>query len=349
MFIAFVVASFACADPVPKAAPEPAWMANFRKAYELKEGQYVKRIAPPYIPERIHFLMDVQSPPKDSEAYQEWREHESKRREHYLKEGKWYTLIFDQSGTNLRMRTSLSSLGLSLNLNLQRGDNLHEVSTAIFFITGIRNPEFIIDPRFAQDPLFNYQNLTVHGDFVVRYNAPVEKLAVQLEAILRNECKIPCKLRVDMVEQEVYVAQGMFKLSPPEWRKASENPRLKKVIDIYATKDALDPNADHFGRNQKRNNPQKRILSNESSGTLVELLRFLGYRLEKRIVWDRDLPSEPIINWCNHFIYNPSFQERARDIDPALVLKNMESQIGLTFKKETRKVPMMVIYPSELK
>ncbi|MFO0938833.1 MAG: hypothetical protein U0798_20200, partial [Gemmataceae bacterium] len=116
----------------------------------------------------------------------------------------------------------------------------------------------------------------------------------------------------------------------------SQNPRLKKLVDIYATKDGLNPEYDRFLRDQKGNTPDSRVFSNEFSGTLVDLMRLLGERLDRRIVWDQELPSEPRIDWCHHTIRNPNPQEKADDMDPAKVLKNMESQIGLTFKKEKR-------------
>jgi RNA polymerase sigma factor (sigma-70 family) len=42
--------------PVP-AAKEAAWQAEFRKAYGLKDGEYVKRVPPPFIPERKDFVL----------------------------------------------------------------------------------------------------------------------------------------------------------------------------------------------------------------------------------------------------------------------------------------------------
>ena len=42
-----------------KEPPEPAWMGAFRKAYALKDGEYVKRVGPPYIEERKEYMYRV--------------------------------------------------------------------------------------------------------------------------------------------------------------------------------------------------------------------------------------------------------------------------------------------------
>src|SRR4051812_12545122 len=43
--------------PQPKGPPEPAWMAEFRKAYELKDREHVKRVPRPLPPERAEFYL----------------------------------------------------------------------------------------------------------------------------------------------------------------------------------------------------------------------------------------------------------------------------------------------------
>src|SRR5438876_1170997 len=92
------------AAPVP-AEKEPEWMPAFRKAYELKEGEYVRRVAAPYIKERIEFYMDAYRPPKDPEA-------DSVNRETYEKYEQWFTLFIEQDGRKLTRRMTISSVGL---------------------------------------------------------------------------------------------------------------------------------------------------------------------------------------------------------------------------------------------
>src|SRR5437016_2084352 len=89
--VLFTLSASLSAAPVP-AEKEPDWMPAFRKAYELKEGEYVRRVAAPYIKERVEFYLDVYGPPKYPEA-------DRRNREDYEEEHKkWMTLFIDQEG-----------------------------------------------------------------------------------------------------------------------------------------------------------------------------------------------------------------------------------------------------------
>jgi hypothetical protein len=82
------------------------------------------------------------------------------------------------------------------------------------------------------------------------------------------------------------------------------------------------------------------------SGDATKLVRFLGYRVNTRMVWDAELPTEPKFQWHSHTLRNPSKAEEAADKDPDKVLANVTAQTGLTFKKEKRKVPVPVLVVS---
>src|SRR5947207_10910387 len=141
------------AAPVP-VEKEPEWMPAFRKAYELKEGEYVRRVAAPYIKERVEFYLDAYGPPKYPEA-------DRRNREDYEAEyKKWMTLFVEQDGRKLTRRMTISSVGLSTMPEKHRGDNLFGVYDAVCYITGYGSPECIIDPAFAKHPLFEEGNLT---------------------------------------------------------------------------------------------------------------------------------------------------------------------------------------------
>ena len=336
-----LVAVAAVAAPVPekKAPPEPEWMAAFRTAYELKDGEYVKRVAPPYISERIDFKIHPLSGKEDVDA---------RNRADAVKNGRFYTVFVEQDGKKLSRRMVLSSVYLAGQPRLQQGDNLLTVWDAVTLITGRESPEVVIDPKAKDDAVFAEKNKTVSGDFVTRKAAPLDKLAPQLEKIFQNECQLDVTLTVKQEEQEVYVVGGKFKLTPPEWRGDAKNRIGLQMLDVYATDDGLNKEFDHFDFEKGRAGRQA-VQSIGYSGTPVELVRFLGDRVKTRMVWDADLPAEPKFMWHNHTFKNPTKEQEAEDRDPAKVLANVTAQTGLTFKKEKRKVPVLVVSVPEKK
>ena len=126
---AFAALTSLMSAPVPP-EKEPDWMPAFRKVYELKEGEYVRRVAPPYIQERVDFSLDAYGPPKYPEADRD------NRKDYEDGYKKWMTIFVDQEGRRLFRRMTISSAYLSDKPDLQRGDNLFEVSQAVQFITG---------------------------------------------------------------------------------------------------------------------------------------------------------------------------------------------------------------------
>ena len=328
---AFAVLASLMSAPVPP-EKKPDWMPAFRKAYELKEGEYVRRVAPPYIKERMDFSLDAYGPPKYPEADRDNRK--------YYEDGykNRMTLFVDQEGRRLFRRMTISSDYLADKPELQRGGNLFEVSEAVQCITGYEFPECIVDPAFAKDPLFEKGNLTVNGDFVVRRNTPMEKLAPALEKILNEECKVRVRLRVDVVEQDVFVITGSFGLKPPEWQEG------KKRLDVYATEAGLNKEYDDFLQN--KGNFQT-VKTRPNNGTPSYFVRFLGYRLRTRMVWDEPLPATPKFEWHDHYVRNPDKQDEADDRDPEKVLKHASEQTGLKFTKAKRKVPVLVLSPKK--
>lgn len=322
------------AAPVP-AEKEPDWMPAIRKAYELKDGEYVRRVAAPYIKERIELYMDTYGPPKNPDSDR------AARKEYEEEYERWMTLFIEQDGRKLRRRMTISSVGLASSPDKQRGDNLFEVYEAVLCITGYESPECIIDPAFAKSPLFEKGNLLVHGDFVVRRNAPMEKLAPQLQTILNKELKIPVRLSVDHVERDVFVVTGKFNLKQPSWQQK------KNTLDVYATEGGVNKDFDYFDLEKKRAYKGP-VESLQYSGAPTAFVRFLGNRIKTRMVWDEPLPAGPNFSWNNHKIKNPNKQEEADDRDPDKVLKHASEQTGLRFTKARRAVPVLVLTPKPM-
>ena len=135
---------FAAPVPAKKEPPEPEWMANFRKAYQLKDGEYVKRVAPPYIDERINYKLHPLTGKEEVDAI---------NRTSAIEYSLFSTLFVEQDGKKLTKRMVLSSAYLKAQPAKQQGNNLLTVWDAIGCVTGLESPELVIDPKSKDDPL----------------------------------------------------------------------------------------------------------------------------------------------------------------------------------------------------
>ncbi|MGL6072923.1 MAG: hypothetical protein ACRC8S_02055 [Fimbriiglobus sp.] len=320
-------------DAPEKEAPEPAWMAKIRKVYELKDGEYVKRVAPPYIPERADFSAAQHGPVLDEEV-------EAKNRASFLENEKWFTLFAIQEGKKLRVNSTTSSMGWKQNPKSALSDHLFTVESIVGSVTGRSYPEFMIDPDHTQDELFQKDNRTVHGDFVIREDAPLEKLVPQLEKILREECQVPVSLRIEKSEETVYVVTGDFKLQPPLWRTESKTKSLRTLVDIYSLQEGLNHKYNHFDSDTWRGYPNVRTSQYSSNST--GFVRFVGSRIKTRMLIETKLPKDKM-TWCNHTFREPNGQQIASDKDPDLILPNVTAQTGLKFEKARRTVDVLVL------
>jgi RNA polymerase sigma factor (sigma-70 family) len=342
------------AAPVPKEQPEPAWMTAFRKKYELKDGEYVKRVAPPYIEERKEYMYRAWYPDKQTP------EHERSAREH-LDQRKLFLLLFlDFDGTKLTTRTRLSANSVAEVPEFQNGEKIMNVWDAVTLVTGREAPEVVIDPKSIDHPLLSTKETmilfpkdggrqitwvrgtpSVAGDFVTRKNAPLVKLAPQLEKILREECKLDVRLTVKEEEQQVYVVGGTFKLAPRKWREKDE-------IDLYADESVLGK---HFNRTNTDRPETDGITSGWQIVTPATLARHVGWFLNVRLVCDQELPASPRFHVYHHE-RSPGTatpEEKAADHNPEKVLANLSAQTGLTFKKEKRRVEVLYLSAPEQK
>jgi hypothetical protein len=321
-----------------KEEPEPAWMAKIRKVYELKDGEYVKRVAPPYIPERADFDAARYGPVLDEEV-------EAKNRERFLENEKWFTLFAKQEGRKLKVDFCTSSMGWKSNPKSAMSNHLFTVESIVGSVTGRNYPERMIDPEHAKDELFHKENRTVHGDFVIREDAPLEKLVPQLEKILREECQVPVSLRIEKSEETVYVVTGEFKLQPPSWRTESKTRSLRSLIDIYSIKEGLNEKYNHYV-SSTWNGPDG-VQSSDYSSTPIGFVRFVGSRIKTRMVIETKLPKDKM-TWCNHKFGNPNAEQLAADKNPDLILPIVSAQTGLKFEKARRTVDVLVLSRSEL-
>lgn len=156
-------------------------------------------------------------------------------------------------------------------------------------------------------------------DFVIRKDAPLEKLVPDLEKALAA-CDKSRTLRLTLIEEEreVYVATGKWKLKL--------RPGRKSEIDVYADEAVINAGLadDPFA-------------APRSETSLIEahprqILREIGAFVNRRIEVDAEMPDAPIKAFTH------AWPGVVADRDPDKVLKNVSEQIGLTFTKEMRKV-----------
>jgi RNA polymerase sigma factor (sigma-70 family) len=331
------------ADPPKAKAPaekEPEWMAGFRKAYQLKDSEYVKRVAPPFVPERDDYLYDVWNGKRKLTPEQEERE-----RGHLTESRLFFVLLMESDGQNLTRRMCVSVNPLQFEPKLRNADCTMTVWDAVTWVTGLESPAVAVHPDSKDHFLLSTEERTtnrasfkgwptVGGDFVVRKGAPLDKLVPQLETILRDECELDVRLALKGEEQEVYVVGGQFKLAPNEWRNKDE-------IDVYASEEVL--NKKYEWRSSERVSGGVATRSDYVSAD--ELPSHLGRFLNVRVVADVKLPSDVKL----HLYQHESSPAVPTDRDPDKVLKNVGEQTGLTFKKEKRKVPVLTLSVPEKK
>lgn len=334
---------------MPKEPPEPAWMPTFRKAYALKDGEYVKRIAPPYIDERKEYMYRAWYPKNQTP--------EEKRRALEGLDGRklFLALFLEYDGTQLTSRTALSMPGLVDVPQFQSGERVMTVWDAVTSVTGREAPEVVIDPKSSAHPLFSTEErsteyptesggrmiatvrgtLSVAGDFVTRKGTPLAKLAPQLEQLLRAECKLDVRLAVKEEEQEVYVVGGAFALAPRKWREKDE-------VDLYADEGVVGK---HFNRTNTHLPQKDGIRSGWQVVTPATLARHAGWFLNVRMVCDQELPTGPKFNVYRHERApgTATPEEKVADRNPEKVLANLSAQTGLTFKKSKRRVEVLYL------
>jgi hypothetical protein len=163
--------------------PEPAWKAEFRRAYGLREGEVLNRVASPFPACRANYGKFLK---KEFSFNHEF----DKVTNTYRWDGKnvtWWSLTFDPDGYLLP-----HLLG---NLGIPRQET--EIDEAW---------------RLRQIP----------GEFVLRSGAPVEKVVPRLEQILREELNLPVRLTLRQVEREVIVVGGKYESKPRANRKMNE-------------------------------------------------------------------------------------------------------------------------------
>lgn len=189
---------------LPRKDREPAWKAEFRKAYGLRDGELIRRVAPPYPECRNEYFRDM---------VREWYKRnkmDAPEAEVNRDYSDYFTKLGWQDGwtvDQLKMQTTpvKPDAGVTLRQLIRM--------TVGFGHTRTEGDATLLDRK-------------VTGDFVVRAGADPEKIAAALEKILRKECDLPASLAVQEVERDVYVLSGKYEAKPLADRKMNQ-------IEVY--------------------------------------------------------------------------------------------------------------------
>jgi len=157
-----------------KAAEDVVWRERFHEVYRLTEGQAVKRIAPPFMPERL-----------------EYYRHEHASQAHDIPEPPdYFQFRWDESG--LRGY----GMGFADDLSLKR----------VLGILGLARNE-------CEGPEDLLKTL-VPGDWIVRESASREARLRELQRILIGEIGRPIRFDPKDVERDVIIVRGEYRFRP---------------------------------------------------------------------------------------------------------------------------------------
>ncbi|HEV3445358.1 MAG TPA: hypothetical protein VG099_11995, partial [Gemmataceae bacterium] len=194
------------ADKSPKdEAKAPAWKAEFRKAYGLRDDELIRRVAPPYPECRAEYFRNlIREAYKRSKLDPPEDEVNQAMSDHFTKFG-W------KDGWPVDQLT-MQNTPIQPDVGGTLGQLIH--MTTGFGHTRTEGEAELLDRK-------------VTGDFVVRASADPAKVAAALEKILRKECHLRVSLAVQEVERDVYVLSGKYEAKPLAGRK-------KNLVEVYS-------------------------------------------------------------------------------------------------------------------
>ncbi|MEO2088044.1 MAG: hypothetical protein ABGY75_00905, partial [Gemmataceae bacterium] len=292
----FVLIEFGREVEEPKKPAESAWKMAFRKAYGLADGQLVRRVAPPYPDCRNEYIRAAWPNPRVVGPFDQlfavfgWK-------------GEW-----TQDGVGGFTTPAKADEGVTLMRLLDL--------TLKFPLTRIESDETTLKRK-------------VTGDFVVRAGADPEKVAVQLEAVLRKELELPVRFSFRDDEEEVFVLSGKYAAKPVDGSKVD--------VEVYA------------------NHLTEQGTGGGGSGTLTELVAAVERHVSKPVVLGKVEGGPAKVSW-HYNVRSPMLRDPAKGIDtcrddtnPAQVLGRLADQTGLTATTEKRKVRLLVVQHEEVK
>lgn len=252
---------------------------TFEAAYSLGDEELLARIAPPFVPERMVYY-------RTKHAFQA----QAIPRGPDTMVFRWqnnklkYWLMNFSGGKGTAVRTLLMTL-------------------ADVYPQEIEGDQQILDTK-------------VPGDFVLRVGQPREQAVAVLEAILRDDVRLPVRLRFRDVKRPVYVLRGEFEFTPLKDYPDS--------VQIYGDELVADRGA------------------GEGGGDFSEFVKGVGMWIEQPVVSEVENPPRTL-SWRYHLSSPFTPQQSAVAKNPRSVLKNLEGQTGLTFAHEVRETRMLFV------
>jgi RNA polymerase sigma factor (sigma-70 family) len=256
------------------------WQSRFAAAYQLKAGEVLRYIAPPFIDERLEYYRTEEILQSQAKAVPQGPD----------------TFIFKQD-----KKGKLQYAGCGF------GFKQHSLRQILDDTLGFRRYEFE-----APDELLK---INLPGDWTIRDDASREALLAALEPIIFKSTGRKIHFEKRTVERRVIVAHG-----------SAKNPDWQMMVQIYAEK----PNVRGGGTD---------------SGNLQRLLGTVGEQLNTYIVDEAQTDSQysNLFEWAYYPDSNYLKMGNRREELTNKVLKNLSSQLGLTFTREQRSVEIWMV------
>lgn len=179
-----------------------------------------------------------------------------------------------------------------------------------------------------------FRNQETPGDWIVRPDAPPEKVIAELETILNRDLKLNVQLRFAEVDREAYVVKGEYEFQPLPGYPAEDATQFTDrivrtdVIQVFGAQPA--PNSGAGGM-----------------GDFNEFCQWLGRWIDAPIVIEAtELPKREL-SWLLHEPSPSTDSQRALAHDPKLVLPTISAQTGLEFVREKRPIRVLLIEPAD--
>ncbi|QDT54403.1 hypothetical protein Pan44_24360 [Caulifigura coniformis] len=155
----------------------------------------------------------------------------------------------------------------------------------------------------------------------------------QLEKILAKDFDFHVKLEMREVERPAIVVRGTYKYAPTrlDAEKEKADPDQWDVLRIYEDESQLNEEPGGAG-----------------GGDFGLFLNWLGEAIDAIVIDERSSQTEGVaISWRRHTESQGSTARDRTRTNAASVLKNIESQTGLTFTHELRPVNVMFVTPAK--
>ena len=290
---------FVLAPTTPTAAPgqEQAALAEFEKVYHLDPDQLVRRVKPPYLPGRMVNLKKW------------WAEAFSQSP--YETSGTFLPMVYPEIDGQLGQPGFRFTSGVD-QAGIPASELLNAVGAGLkLWRRDVEDPDKLLDPM-------------VEGDFVIRADAPPDKVIAALGQLLQRECGIPVQLELRDVEHPVIVISG--KIEPPF------------VIEPETVVE-LSTEASQSGEGENE------------QGTFGDFLKAVGRFIDpqRRIV--NEVANSPYrqekISWHSTPRTETNDTTALGESEARAAFDHLEQQTGLKFTLGTRKYPTTFMRRSE--